>query len=87
MAINSLFGDITNEVIDYVYKQSRKNRNKAKLKYIIDTCTDIAFKDVKPYLYTILIILILMFLTNCWTFYYYIKLFYSITHLPKNMNF
>ena len=85
MTIHSLFGDITNEIIDYIYNQSRKRKNKAKLKYIIDTCTDIAFKDVKPYLYTILIIL--MFLTNCWTFYYYIKLFYSITHLPKNMNF
>lgn len=87
MTINSLFGDITSEIIDYIYKQSCKNKNKAKLKYIIDTCTEIAFKDVKPYLYTILIILILMFLTNCWTFYYYIKLFYSITNLPKNMNF
>ena len=87
MTINSVFGDITNEAIDYIYKQARKDKNKVKLKYILDTCTDVAFKDVKPYLYTILIILILMFLTNCWTFYYYIKLFYSITHLPKRMDF
>jgi uncharacterized membrane protein len=87
MTIDSLFSGITKEIIDYIYKESHKRKNKVKLKYIINTFTEIAFKDVKPYLYTILIILILMFLTNCWTFYYYIKLFYSITNLPKNMNF
>lgn len=75
MRINPLIGDITNEIIDYIYTQSHKKRNKRKIKYIIDTLTTIAFGDVKPYLYTILAILILMFLMNCFSFYYYIKLF------------
>lgn len=75
MRVNPLLGDITNEIIDYIYTQSHKKRNKRKIKYIIDTLTTIAFGDVKPYLYTILAILILMFLMNCFSFYYYIKLF------------
>lgn len=73
MRINSLLGDVTNEIIDYIYLQSRKKNNKKKLKYILDTLTTIAFGDVKPFLYTILAILILMFIMNCFNFYYYIK--------------
>lgn len=75
MRINPLLGDVTNEVIDYIYIQTHKKKNKRKIKYIINTLTSIAFGDVKPYLYTILAILILMFLMNCFNFYYYIKLF------------
>jgi hypothetical protein len=75
MKINPILGDLTQEIIDYVYLQSRRKRNKKKIKYILDTLTTIAFGDVKPYLYTILAILILMFLMNCFNFYYYIKLF------------
>lgn len=75
MRINPLVGDLTREIIDYIYIQSKRKGNKKKLKYILDTLTTIAFGDVKPYLYTILAILILMFLINCFSFYYYIKLF------------
>lgn len=75
MRINPLLGDVTNEVIDYIYVQTHKKKNRRKIKYMIDTLTTIAFGDVKPYLYTILAILILMFLMNCFNFYYYIKLF------------
>lgn len=75
MRINPLLGDVTTEIIDYIYIQTHKKKNKRKIKYIIDTLTTVAFGDVKPYLYTILAILILMFLMNCFNFYYYIKLF------------
>lgn len=75
MKINPLVGDITQEIIDYIYSQAHKKRNKRKIKYIMDTLTSIAFGDVKPYLYTILAILILMFLMNCFNFYYYVTLF------------
>lgn len=85
MRINSLVGDITNELIDYIYIQSRRKGNKRKIKYILDTLTSIAFGDVKPYLYTILAILILMFLMNCFNFYYYITLFAkSNPHINMN---
>jgi hypothetical protein len=75
MKINSIVGDITNELIEYIYSQTKKKNNKKKIKYIIDTLTTLVFTDVKPYLYTILAILILMFLMNCFSFYYYIRLF------------
>jgi hypothetical protein len=82
MRINPLLGDITTEIIDYIYIQTHKKKNKRKIKYIIDTLTTVAFGDVKPYLYTILAILILMFLMNCFNFYYYITLF-----VKSNPNF
>lgn len=85
MRINPLIGDITTELIDYIYTQSRKKNNKRKIKYILDTLTTIAFSDVKPYLYTILAILVLMFLMNCFNFYYYIRLFAkSNPHINMN---
>ena len=86
MRINSIVGDITNELIEYIYSQTKKKNNKKKIKYIIDTLTTLVFTDVKPYLYTILAILILMFLMNCFSFYYYIRLFVkSNPHFNINM--
>lgn len=75
MKVNPLFGDITHELISYIYLQTKKQKNKKRLKYIIDAFSELVFSDLKPYLYTILGILILMFLMNCFNFYYYIKLF------------
>jgi hypothetical protein len=75
MTINSLFGNVTSELIDYIYLQAQKKKNKRKLKYIYNTIIGILFSDLKPYLYTILAILVLMFIMNCFSFYYYIRLF------------
>lgn len=72
--INSIFGDITREIIDYIYTQTKKNGNKKKIKYIIEKLSDLVFEELKPYLYTILSILILTFLMNGFNFYYYIRL-------------
>lgn len=75
MKVNSLVGDLTTEIIDFVYSQTRKKNNKKKIKYIIDTLTKLLFGDIKPYLYTILAMLFIMFIINCFQFYYYIRLF------------
>jgi hypothetical protein len=75
MKVNSLVGDLTNEIIDFIYSQTRKKNNKKKIKYIIDTLTKLLFGDIKPYLYTILAMLFIMFIINCFQFYYYIRLF------------
>jgi hypothetical protein len=85
MKINPLVGDLTHEIIEYIYLQTKRKSNKKKIKYILNTLTSIAFGDVKPYLYTILAILILMFLMNCFSFYYYIKLFIK-SNPNVNMN-
>ena len=72
--INSLVGDLTREIIDFIYSQTKKKNNKKKIKYIIDTLTKLLFHDIQPYLYTILAMLFIMFIINCFQFYYYIKL-------------
>jgi len=75
MKVNSMIGDFTREIIDFIYSQTKRKNNKKKIKYIIDLLTKLLFEDIKPYLYTILSMLFIMFIINCFQFYYYIKLF------------
>ena len=70
-----MVGDFTREIIDFIYSQTKKKNNKKKIKYIIDLLTKLLFEDIRPYLYTILAMLFIMFIINCFQFYYYIKLF------------
>lgn len=72
--VNSLVSDLTREIIDFIYSQTKKKNNKKKIKYIVDTLTKLLFGDIQPYLYTILAMLFIMFIINCFQFYYYIKL-------------
>lgn len=67
--------NITEEIIDFFYLEIHKKKNKRKLKYILDISTNLLFSNFKPYFYTILAILILMFSMNIMNFYYYIRLF------------
>jgi hypothetical protein len=69
-----ILGDISNEVIDLIYTNIKSDKNKYKIRYISNTIIDILFADIKPYLYSIISILVLLFLINCFNFYYYIKL-------------
>lgn len=73
--VNSIVGDITRECIDFIYTQTKRKKNKQKIQYIISNLTNIIFENIQPYLYTILGVLIIMFLMNLFQFYYYIKLF------------
>lgn len=73
--VNSIVGDITRECIDFIYTQSKRKKNKQKIQYIIRNLTNIIFENIQSYLYTILAVLIIMFLMNLFQFYYYIKLF------------
>jgi hypothetical protein len=75
MTVNSLVGDLTRETIDFIYSQTTRKKNKQKIQYVINYLTSILFSNIQPYLYTILGVLILMFLMNLFQFYYYIKLF------------
>ena len=70
-----MLGDITNEIINLIYIETKKKKNKKKIKTVIDSFFDVVFSDIKPYLYTILGILVLIFLINVFQFYYYIKMF------------
>lgn len=73
--MKSILGDLTRETIDLVFKECDKEKNKKHINFLINNIIIIAFKHLQPYLYTIMGILILLFLMNCFQFYYYIKLF------------
>ena len=78
--VNSIIGDITRECIDFIYMQIKRKKNKQRIKFIIENLTSIVFENIQPYLYTILAVLIIMFLMNLFQFYYYIKLFLINNH-------
>jgi hypothetical protein len=56
--------------------QELQDENKfKKVKKIIVNITNILFQHIKPYFYTIMSILLIMFGMNCFQFYYFIKTF------------
>ena len=73
--VNAIIGDVTRELIDYIYLQTKKKNNHKKLEYIKNILISIIVTPLQPYLYTILAILIIIILMNCFSFYYYIRLF------------
>jgi hypothetical protein len=83
----SILGDVTRECISLVYEECRKEENKNRVKLILDTLTELIFADVQPYLYTILCILVTMFVINCFQFYYYTRLFFRFKNNFSNNNF
>jgi len=80
--------DLTTETINPISKEFDKTHNKQHLNKIINHITNIAFQYIKPYLYTIMAILIILFIMNCFQFYYYIKLIIlkDNTFLPINID-
>jgi hypothetical protein len=72
---NSIIDDIAEDVIcqlQYVCTIPKYNK---KINDFLSYCIKIIFNQISPYLYIIISILILMFLMNCFQFYYYVKLF------------
>lgn len=80
--MNSLFSEATKETIDFIYKETQKQKNKKKLEYIISFLFKTALKPIQPYLILIVCILIILFLMNCFQFFYYIK---YINNLPDKL--
>lgn len=72
--MDSFIGDILKDTLNYIYRESRKKRNQKKISLIIDIITKIAVEKIQPYMYAIIAILIILFLMNCFQFYYYIKM-------------
>ena len=69
----TLVSDLTGEVLRYAYKEINRPNNRKRLAFIIDTVTNMAIGRIQPYLYAIMAILVIMFLLNCFQFYYYLK--------------
>lgn len=67
--------DLTKETVSVILRECNKEKNKKRINNVINNITNIALSHLHPYLYTIMGILILMFVMNCFQFYYYVKLF------------
>jgi len=80
----SILGDITNETLNIVYKELKKSKNSSKISYIINTLSNLALKRIQPYLYAIMMILIIIFLINCFQFYYNLK--FVINYTKKDVS-
>lgn len=79
--MNSILGDVTRETLSFLYKETHRKKNKKRITYIINTLVDIAIKRIQPYLYVIMAVLIILFLINCFQFFYYIRLIISNKNL------
>ena len=77
--MKSVIGDLTSETIGLIFRECEKEKNKRRLEKVMNNIINIAFENIKPYLYTIMAILVLLFLISCFQFYYYVKLFVSNT--------
>jgi hypothetical protein len=73
--MKSIISDLTSETIGIIFKECEKDKNKKRLEAIMNNIINIAFENLKPYLYTIMGLLMILFLINCFQFYYYVKLF------------
>jgi hypothetical protein len=79
----SLIGDATKDILNLIYREVCKKHNKKKISLIIGTLSELLIIRIQPFMYTIMAILIILFLMNCFQFYYYIKL----TSILSNDNF
>ena len=75
--MKSIITDLTKDTVNLILNECQKDENKQRLKSITNDILKVAINLVQPYLYTIIAILILLFIMNCFQFYYYIKLFIS----------
>lgn len=71
--MDSLFSNATKETINFIYKETQKQKNKQKLESIIQFLSKAALNPIQPYLILIICMLIILFLMNCFQFFYYIK--------------
>lgn len=79
--LEPLVGDLTHDIIKYVYKISNKKSNKKRINELLNMVIYMAIEQIQPYLYAIMALLIVMFLINCFQFYYYIAYIVGIGKL------
>ncbi len=72
--MDSILEDLTCDVIDVIYTQTKSEENIIKIKEIYKIVLGILFEHIQPYFYTLLTIIILMLVMNIVQFYYLIKL-------------
>lgn len=69
----SIVRNFTCELIDLIYIESKRRKNRRKINKIINLLTSSALQNIQPYLVLIVALLVILFLMNCFQFYYYMK--------------
>lgn len=85
--MNALLGSFTNETLSLLYKEARREKNQKRISFIINTLLDIAIRRIQPYMYAIMAVLVVLFLMNCFQFFYYIKFAKQYTDLRPPLTF
>ena len=71
---NVFMNGIVSELMSSVLNCLTENDNYNKAQHVFSYFISIMMEKISPYLYSIMAILIVMFIMNCFQFYYYIKL-------------
>lgn len=82
----SLIGKATHDLISLFTKELNKNKNKKNLSEITKYLVSLILDKINPYFYTLLIMLIIMFIMNFVQFYYYMKILLVKTSVPNNLS-
>ncbi len=61
---------VFDDTISYMFRQINRKKNKERIKNILANITSLIFEDINPYLYTIIALIILIFIMNLLTFYW-----------------
>lgn len=80
--MTSFSSDLTRQAIHCLQKEVNRKSTQKKIRNVVDIITAFAIMKLQPYLYAIIAILLIMFLMNCFQFYYYLK----IVMLNKTQN-
>lgn len=72
-----IINNILSDCISVIYKESKKDKNKKRLEYLMSVIKKTIFKEIEPYLYAIIAILVIMISMNMFQFYYYMKLLHK----------
>lgn len=67
-------GNITKQSINLIYNEIKKPCNKKKLTSVVEIILKSALSYLTPYLYAIIAILVVLFLMNCFQFFYYTRI-------------
>lgn len=75
----------TKDFFKIISSELDKENNKKNITTIISYFSNIIIEKFSPYFYTIVIMLIIMFVMNCVQFYYYLKIILKID--KQNMHY
>lgn len=68
----------TKDFFYYINKELEKEKNKKNISTVTSYFSKLILERFTPYFYTLLCILIIMFVMNCVQFYYYLKIILKI---------